>query len=213
MAREGVYWIREDFIYGELEGCTRTALFVDPAVTAKKTSDFSGLAVVSYKPAVTVPMPTGRKHPVTHEPLFKPRIIEPSKVVVRYSRGVKLTGQHLKDFVVGKILPTFPKTRAIFVESNQGGDLWEDIFSGIPDVRIIQHSSTSSKEIRFGEALEFWQRKRVYHSQRWDMLEEQAVGFPNAAYDDVVDAAVSGVRYFLMSDDRPKLGVAEVETL
>lgn len=206
MARDGVYWRREDFRYGDLEGCTKTALFIDPAVTSKKTSDLTGLAVVSYKPAVVQPVPFRQ---TSSGIVYKRKVLEPSKVVVRYSRGVRLTGQHLKDYVVNKVLPAFPKVRLIFVESNQGGDLWQDVFGDIPGIVVVQHNSTSSKEIRFGEALEYWQRGRVHHSQRWDQLEEQAVGFPNASHDDVVDAAVSGVRYFLMPDDRPQVGFRE----
>ena len=38
------------------------------------------------------------------------------------------------------------------------------------------------------------------------MLEEQAVGFPDAAYDDVIDAAVAGVQYFLQPDVKIKAG-------
>jgi hypothetical protein len=213
MAREGVYWVRSDFRIGDLTGCTKTALFIDPAVTSKKTSDFSGLCVASYRPAESVPIPTGRRHPTTREPLFRHRTTVPSQVVIRYSRGVKLTGQHLKDFVVSKVLPAFPKIRVIFVESNQGGDLWQDIFGDIPGIQVVQHNSSTSKEVRFGEALEFWQRGRVHHSQHWDRLEEEAVGFPKAANDDTVDAACSAVRYFLLPDASSPVDVMEMSTV
>ena len=209
MAREGVYWLREDFVYGDLPGCTKTALFIDPAVTTKKTSDFTGIAVVSYKPAEHADVLTAKKDPRTGEPLVRKRIIARSKVVIRYSVGVKLTGAHLRDYVTRRVLPQFPQIRLIFVESNQGGDMWSDVFAGIPGIRVQQHNSTTSKEIRFGESLEFWQNKRVHHARRWDALEEQAVGFPKATYDDVVDAAVSGVRYFLLKDEAPVLRTRE----
>ena len=55
---------------------------------------------------------------------------------------------------------------------------------------------------------EDWQRGRVFHTERFATLEEQAVGFPRAAYDDVVDAAVTGVRYFLTPGKRIKAGSA-----
>ena len=206
MARDGVYWVRDDFIYGDLEGCTRTALFIDPAVTTKKTSDFTGIAVISYRPAERVPIPLATGG-------FRYRVIRPSQVVVRYSAGVKMTGQPLRRWIERVVLPKFPKIRMAFVESNQGGDLWAETFAGLPGVRVVQHNSATSKEIRFGEALHYWQLKRVYHARRWDVLEEQAVGFPKATYDDVIDAAASGVRYFLMPDDRPKVGAVEVSTI
>ncbi len=206
MARDGVYWRREDFRHGDLDACTRTALFVDPAVTTKKTSDFTGLAVISYRPAEVTPIPLPRGG-------FRYRTIRKSEVVVRYSAGVKLTGAHLRDYVTRVLLPKFPKIRLIFVESNQGGDLWSDVFKDIPGIRVIQHNSTTSKEIRFGEGLQYWQTGRVWHARRWDVLEEQAVAFPKGTYDDVIDAAVSGVRYFLMPDDRPVVGGVEYSTV
>jgi phage terminase large subunit-like protein len=83
------------------------------------------------------------------------------------------------------------------VETNQGGDLWRDVFAGIPGVRVRTVNSTESKDVRFATALEHWQRHRVWHSTRHATLEEQAVGFPRHAYDDVVDAAVIGVQHHL----------------
>jgi hypothetical protein len=199
MAREGVYWLREDFRYGDLSGCTKTALFVDPAVTTRKTSDYSGLSVISFRPAVTELIETGRFDPVSNMPLMRRKVIRPSQCVIRYSVGVKLTGRHLRQFVIERVLPQFPAIKLIRVESNQGGDLWQDVFAGIPGVRYHQFNSTASKEVRFAEALELWQEQRVYHRQRFDALEEQAVGFPNSPHDDVIDAAVQGVRFFLLS--------------
>ena len=59
---------------------------------------------------------------------------------------------------------------------------------------------------RFAQALDWWQRGRVIHAQRIPVLEEQAVGFPDAAYDDVIDAAVAGVQYFLQPEQKIKAG-------
>jgi hypothetical protein len=196
MARDGVYWVREDFRYGDLTACTRTGLFVDPAVTVKRTSDFTGLAVISFKPGRYEMAPTGKRDPRTGGPLHRRHEIEPPKVVIRESQGVKLSGRHLRQHCLS-LLERYPQIRLISVESNQGGDLWSEVFAGIPAVTVRQHNSTTSKEVRFAEGLEHWQAGNVFHSRRFGSLEEQAVGFPNAPYDDVIDAAVQGVRYFL----------------
>lgn len=195
MARDGVYWVREDFRYGELEGCTKTGLFIDPAVTTKKASDFTGLAVVSFRPGRFETLPTGKRD---HRgaPILRRHETQPPQVVIRESQGVKLTGRHLRQHILG-ILARFPQIRLLYVESNQGGDLWSEVFAGIPAVTVQQHNSTTSKEVRFAEALEHWQAGNVLHARRFGTLEEQAVGFPNTPYDDVIDAAASGVRYFL----------------
>jgi hypothetical protein len=198
MAREGVYWVREDFQYGVPDGrrWTKTILAVDPAVTSRKTSDFTGLAVVSFLPEL-------RQRPTREHP--KGRVLAPSGVVIRKSLGVRLSGQHLKAKAV-ELMGEFPEIRAVVVETNQGGDLWKDVFGGIPLVKVITTYSTQPKEVRFATSLENWQRKRVWHAERFATLEEQAVGFPRAAYDDVVDGAVIGVDYFLAPPKVVKVG-------
>lgn len=178
LAREGVYWRKEDFQTGTVEGATRVVLAVDPAVTSKKTSDFTGLAVVAYSPSER-------------------------KAEVREAVGVRLTGKPLRNYVVD-LLVRHPDIVLIYVECNQGGELWAEVFHGIPGVKVKTHTSTKSKDIRFADALRHWQRGRVLHPRKIPILEEQAVAFPKAAYDDVVDAAVAGVHYFFPPDwDRP----------
>lgn len=179
MAREGLYWLREDFRVGTLEGVTRTLLAVDPAVTRSKTSDFTGLAVVSYSPSAR-------------------------KCLIRYAVGVKLTGTPLRNFVVDTILPRFPEIQLIQVETNQGGDLWAEVFGHIPGVRYRHHTATVSKEIRFAKNLTHWQRGRVLLEREIPRLMEEAIAFPNGAYDDVIDAAVSGTDRFLRGEARVK---------
>lgn len=179
MAREGLYWLREDFRVaqeGELN-CTRVLLAVDPAVTRSKTSDFTGLAVVGY------------------DPLKK-------KALILGAWGVKLTGTPLRNFVVDVILPQHPEIKLIHTETNQGGDLWAEVFGGIPGVRYKHHTATVSKEIRFAKNLTFWQRGRVLTAREIPRLMEEAIAFPNGAYDDVIDAAVAGVDRFLRGADK-----------
>jgi phage terminase large subunit-like protein len=165
----------------------RWCLAVDPAVTSRKTSDYTGLAIVGK-------LPEQRRRPDRVHP--KGLVVNEAGAVVRYSAQVRLTGQHLKDHVV-QLLALHPEVTEIVVETNQGGDLWRDVFTGIPGVKVRTVNSSESKDVRFATALEFWQRRRVWHSVRHATLEEQAVGFPRHAYDDVVDAAVIGVQHQL----------------
>lgn len=200
MARDGVYWTREDFRYGRVDGATRWILAVDPAVTSKKTSDFTGLAVLAYRPARQVKTLRGTE----------PDPSRPAMVEIIHAAGVRLTGSALRDHVVG-LLGRFPEIRAILVETNQGGELWPEVFHHLPGVRVLTHTSSKSKEIRFADALRHWQRGRVQHSSKIPMLEEQAVAFPKATYDDVIDAAVAGVHYFFPPDwERPTRASARV---
>lgn len=212
MFREGQYWREEDFQRGTpilltengpvTRVPTRWILSVDPAVTSrdssarKKASDFTGLAVIALLPQM-------RRKPSRVEP--GGHLLAPSGAVIEFSAGVRLTGQHLKQYVIRNILTQFPQIKEIVVETNQGGDLWKDVFAGIPGVRVKTVHTTDSKDVRFATQLEHWQRRRVWHRERFTTLEEQAVGFPNVPYDDVIDAAVIGVQRLL---GKPRLASA-----
>lgn len=177
---DGKYWNREDFRHGDLPTATRTLLQIDPAVTAKQTSDYTGLAVVSYSPAE-------------------------KRCVIKHAAGVRLIGRELREHVI-RLLEQHPDIRLVRVEANQAGDLWPEVLHDLPGVKVTTHTSTASKEVRFAQALDWWQRGRVLHAQRLPVLEEQAVGFPEAAFDDVIDAAVAAVQYFLQPPTKTKAG-------
>ena len=106
MAMDGEYWNLEDFTYEEFDFCSSTILSIDGAVTATKESDYTGLAVVGYQPAIR-----------------KGRVKRPERCVVKYAKAFKLRGDPLRRKVL-TILESFPEIRAILVETNQGGDMW-----------------------------------------------------------------------------------------
>jgi len=187
MSREGMYWLKQDFRYGRLDAPTRCMLVVDPAVTARKTSDYTGLAVVRWQGPELL---NGSRVPTKQRP---------GTCEITWSIGVKLTGAPLRQYVAEQVLPRFENIRYILVETNQGGDLWAatgGVLHGL-GVRVGTHWASESKEVRFGRELDHWQRGRVLHAVAMPMMEEQAIGFPRHAYDDVIDAAVAGVHYFL----------------
>lgn len=179
MAYAGIYWVVDDFTYGDLETCTRVGLWVDPAVTSKSTSDYTGIAVVAYSPVE-------------------------KKCVIRYAAGIRLPGGELRLKIIS-LCETYPEISRITVEVNQGGDLWKSTFHNLP-VKILTHTESESKEVRFARALTSWQRHKVLHARRLDMLEEQAVAFGKGGHDDVIDAAVSGVLRFLHPQKKVKAG-------
>lgn len=173
LGREGAFWRLEDFTYGSLgPAATRWMLCLDPAVTTKGSSDWTGWAVVACDPI--------RNH-----------------VEVVAAGQVKLVGESLRQFVLEK-LAEWPRIKAVRVEVNQGGDLWRTVLHSLP-VQLLVFTSKESKETRFAWALDYYQQAggRVLHRERLRTLEEQMVAFPNAAHDDIADAVVAGVLYFL----------------
>lgn len=187
LGREGGFWVMEDFVYGTLgEKATRWLLTLDPAVTTKGTSDWTGWAVVACDPDIR------------RDPKHMPR----PRVEVVAAGQVKLVGEGLRLFVLN-LLAKYPRVRAVRVEVNQGGELWGTVLHQLP-VKLLVFTSTESKDTRFAWALDYYQTGggRVLHRERLRSLEEQAVSFPKAPHDDIVDAAVAGVLYFLRPDGR-----------
>lgn len=170
VATDGDYWQPDDFRYGDVEGITRTCLSVDPAVTTKTTSDFTGLAVVGWSPSAKA-------------------------CLVSDARAVKLTGAKLRLYLI-RVLADHPEVTFIFVESNQGGDVWHDVFHDLP-VPVKTGTSVAKKEVRAAETLNHYQRGRVLHVRPLPELEQQMCAFPKAPNDDMLDAVGAAVNRFL----------------
>jgi phage terminase large subunit-like protein len=185
MGLDGAYWSVEDFRYGDLRGITRRILSIDPSVTTKKTSDPTGLAIVSWSPMER-------------------------KVLVEKAWSVRLTGRPLRDHLIRETERAELDGRPIlgwYVETNQGGDLWEkEVFHDAP-VKVKTVHQSVAKEIRAAEALAHYQRGRVLHLERLASAEEQMVAFPSAPHDDEVDAIGAGVNLFLSPAPVKKSGV------
>jgi phage terminase large subunit-like protein len=187
MGRDGDYWTSDDFTYGSLGiEATRWILQLDPAVTTKGTSDYTGWAIVAYRPSV--------------------RGSKPIAEVVAAGK-IRLVGEGLRQWVLDRLLH-HEKIKAVRVEVNQGGELWYTVLHDLP-VKLLVHTSNESKEVRFAYALDLYHRGHVLHRDRIREAEEQMISFPKAPYDDIADAIVCGLLYFLR--DVPRV-TTEVES-
>jgi hypothetical protein len=191
MGRDGAFWTMDDFRYGRLDPPpTRWILQLDPAVTTKGTSDYTGWAVVAYRP----PMRGAVDRTLDH---VAGRPDTPGMVEVVDAGRVRLAGENLRAWVL-RMLAKYSRIRYVRVEVNQGGELWHTVLHSLP-VKLLVHTSTEAKEVRFAWALDYYQTGggRVLHRTRLRTAEEEMVAFPKAAYDDTADAVVSGVLFFL----------------
>ena len=205
--RQGDYWNPSDFRYGTPEGVSRYFIFIDPPVTQKTNSDEAGIAVVGFiPPSMGAPRLTradvaGLPKEYLAEALLE-READPkekarlSRVVVLEAFGVRLTGTPLKRRVL-EVMNRWPQVSAVILENNQGKDLWLEVFNDLP-VRFITYGSSESKEVRFARALDFYQKRRVWHAQPLRVAEEQMTTFPKVAHDDVMDAVCAGVLRLLI---------------
>lgn len=205
LGAEGDYWQLEDITRARtigcawLPSCTRILVSVDPAVTTKGKSDYTGIAVIAWQPP----------------PRERPKA--PGRVIVLEVRQVKKNGEALRLDVMDTV--TRWNAGLVLVETNQGGDLWRTVFWGLP-VKVKTIHQTLAKDERAARWLDHYQRGRVGHNSESTLglglplenprsgtltdYEGQLVAFPNAPHDDMVDAAGSGGLYFLDRHRRSK---------
>lgn len=187
IGRTGGWWTREDIVYECLgDRATRWMIQLDPAVTTKEKSDYTGVAVVAYAA------------PGKDQPL--------GRVEIKWARGVKLVGEPLRELVL-KLIEWFPRVKMVRVEANQGGETWHTLLHGLP-VKVIVNWSSVPKEVRLAHGLDLYQRPghRVVHHEKFGVAEQQMISYPNVSNDDIADAIVLGALYFL-GDQESKIKV------
>jgi hypothetical protein len=197
----GDFWGPEDIIYlagsWEIAG-TRTILQIDPAVTAREQSHYTGIAVVTYDPWAGLP-------DVTYvDDIVSPTLKRTAqgKCLLRYVKRVKLGPRKMRELVL-HILELYPDIGKIRVESNQGGDTWYAVLHDMP-VKVITHTEADSKKIRHMNMLTHYQRGRVIHEHRFLQFEQLLFAYPNILEDDQIDAASAAIEYFLKSRPKPE---------
>ncbi|MDX2578041.1 hypothetical protein PV332_21535 [Streptomyces scabiei] len=163
------YWQDADIANASLEKYGNTILSLDPAVKTAKVNDYTGIAILSRG--------------------------EDGKIYVRHAEGVRIPpGPQLQEHVTS-LCERF-SVGLVYVETNQGGDVWKSVLDGIPAKYKGIHN-TEKKELRATKALDFYRRKMVVHTGHFDTLLTQMYAYPKVKNDDVLDAVVSGVLYFL----------------
>jgi phage terminase large subunit-like protein len=187
LGRDGAYWTDTDFTYGTLPNVGSQLLSIDPAVTAKSTSDDTALAVIGCQREIRD---------------REGRVLTPKQCAVLYAEARRVqVGAPLREWVIA-VLTEFPHIRGVLIETNQGGDAWREILHdlGVPIEVVHNHVP---KEVRAARLLARYQTNRVRHARRFPKAEGQMVGFPKSPYDDLVDAIGNGVAKYL---GQPKVG-------
>ena len=218
-AVSGEYWSPDDIRYGTLGPlATRWIIQIDPALEQKNTNDWTGLTVVAARPASkdwqawrakagphvdphTAPLPWPEGLPEWMDP-------STSQCEIVHASQVRLAGEPLKAEVL-RLLARHQRIKYVRLETNAGGSLWDVVLKGLP-VKMLTHKSSVSKEVRFAEALSFWQEGRVIHREKYPALEDQLTAFPKAQYDDVADSATLAILYFLGASKRVQVGATTV---
>jgi phage terminase large subunit-like protein len=178
LAADSAFFSGDDFVYRDDVQYTHNLLSIDPAVTAKKKSDFTAVAVIGYSRPLGV-------------------------CVVREAWQKKVPpGEKLRAWVL-QILEQFPDINGVLIETNQGGDTWLAILHDLP-VKVRTVHQTEPKEVRAGSLLVKYQRGKVFHEKRLHQAEAQMIRFPLVENDDILDSIGSGVEVFLKTDTPPR---------
>jgi hypothetical protein len=172
LATDGQFWVNEDVRKCDCEEFGNTMISVDPAVTKNKVSDYTGLSIVSRGECADAK----------------------SRVHIRHAEQFKGSPEALAERVI-HLCEVF-EVGVLYVETNQGGDLWKSVFKDVPAKYRSKHQKIS-KEVRAGKALNFYQQDKIRHTAHFPVLEEQMYAFPKVKHDDVLDSVVSGILYFL----------------
>lgn len=192
LGADGDYWQLDDFVDAPadvLAAITHEVIEVDPAVTSKDSSDATAIAAVGWSRSA-------------------------GRCVVYEVRAVRLGPDDVRLAVLAVAERALARGHVVIVrvEGNQGMDLWKRIFHGMP-VRVVVHVSSLPKPVRAADALDHYQRGRVYHVRAGHGVrdaEGEMVAFPRAPHDDRVDAVGAAVRYFLTKRPRVKAGAESV---
>jgi len=202
-AGSGMYWSDEDIRYWTPPNITAEYLFVDPPVTHGVRSDKCGLSVLAYAPG-TGKLPTAAQKALlgddwadtlTREEAEEQGARRLPVVCVMHVEEVQLTGAPLAARMM-RILEQRPRIRGVFVETNQGGELWNKIFEDLP-VPVRTFHSSIPKEVRISRSLDYYQKFRVSHARPFAVLEDAQTAYPKIEYDDLLDANSTGTLYLL----------------
>lgn len=165
----GGWWQPGDIRYGLRPGYARVVMVIDGAVTAKKTSDQTGIAIVGLELAAR-------------------------RLFVREAIGLRLTGEPRRARIIDLIVDY--DVDYVLVEANQGGDLWYTELHDLP-VKMRTFTQKEPKPVRIKRLLAAYQRMggRVAHERPLVQLEKQQKAYPNVLHEDILDATAAAVEH------------------
>lgn len=167
----GGWWQNGDIRYDRRDHYDRVVMVVDGAVTARPTSDETGIAIVGLS-------------------------LRERKLFVREAVGVRLTGEPRRRRIIDLIIAN--DVDYVLAEANQGGDMWHTELHDLP-VRLSTFHQKEPKPLRIRRLLALYQRAggTIAHEKDLPQLEAQQRGYPNVLHEDVLDATAAAAEHLV----------------
>lgn len=193
----GQHWTDTTFIHQRLPVGGLT-MQIDPAPTVTradgKPSDWSAIVVGGL---VRDPEALG---------------LPPRSVSIEHAEQVRLTPARLRDRAA-MILAANPRIRTVRIAATGGSETWRHVFRSLPGgVTLELHGDRRSnsgragapeKDLKFADLLERYERRTIFHAERFPELEDQLKRWPDVEFDDLGDAA-SELVHHLQEPKQPR---------
>jgi len=166
----GSRWTHDSFVIEPRFEAVEYVMTVDTAVTTLDTSDESAIAIASIDAL-------GRQ------------------VCVEYAWGGRVTGTELRE-MLWSLKARNPRLTKVYVERNNGGDLWRRILSPLPAGLVLELSrpdKRGSKRERIEWLLDQYLRGAVVHRAKHSKLQDQMISWPRVTHDDRIDVVEAAV--------------------
>lgn len=151
-----------------MDQCSTIIISVDPAVTNNEDSDETGIIVIGMQ----------------HDEIF---VLEDASGKYATFDWVNICNAMCKKY----------KTNIVVAETNQGGDMIEDLLrTKNPNINFYGVRSMQNKIVRAQPVVCLYDQNKVFHNEKFQNLEEQMESFPAFAKSpDRVDALVMGINF------------------
>lgn len=166
----GTRWKHDTFVIEPRFAAVEYVMTVDTAVTTLDTSDESAIAIGSIDASGQA-------------------------ACIEYAWSGRATGTELRE-MLWKLKARNSRLTKVYVEQNQGGELWRRILSPLPNGLVLELSRPDrrgSKRARIEWLLDQYLRGAVVHRAQHSKLQDQMIAWPRVTHDDLIDVVEAAV--------------------
>jgi hypothetical protein len=130
----------------------------------------------------------------------RPELVGGSRqVCIEHVWSGRVTGTELRE-MIWRLKASNPRLRRVYVERNQGGDLWRRILSPLPvglELVLSRPDRRGSKRERIEWLLDQYLRLAIVHRSKHGKAQDQMIAWPRVTHDDMIDVIEAAVACLL----------------